>query len=83
MRWKAFFFLTNGDDLEERHPLEETFGFKSRKCPPPIDNLTPFEEDLIRLIENIKFKKVSDQLQATLTNDIKTNKELQRNAHPC
>ena len=71
MRWKAFFFLTNGGDLEERHPLEETFGFKSTKCPPQMDNLKPFEEDLVRLIKNIKFKKVSNQFQAILSNDIK------------
>ena len=64
MKWKTFFFLTNGDDLEERHPMEETFEFKkyTRKCPPQIDDLKPFEEDLIRLIEKIKFKCVQPVL---------------------
>ena len=36
-----------------------------------MDNLKPFEEDLVRLIKNIKFKKVSNQFQAILSNDIK------------
>ena len=57
MRWKAFFFQTNSGDLKETQLKEETFGFKSRKCPPQIDNLKPFEEDLLRLIGNIKLKK--------------------------
>ena len=81
MRWKAFFFLTNGDDLEEGHPMEETLEFKSRKCPPQIDDLKPFEEDLIRLIENIKFKCLQSVLGHPQQRH-KKDKELQRNAHP-
>ena len=57
MRWRAFFFLENSGDLEQKQPKEEMFRFKSRKCPPQIDEVKPFEEDLLKMIKNIKFKK--------------------------
>ncbi|PIK36660.1 hypothetical protein BSL78_26495 [Apostichopus japonicus] len=65
MRWKASFFLktcnNNEEDDEEddeHHPAHtENFGFKSKKCPPQIEELRLFEDDLLRMIENVKFKK--------------------------
>ena len=38
MRWKALKFLGRLESSEK-----ETFGFRSRKCPPVVDELTNFE----------------------------------------
>ena len=45
MRWKAFFFLKKGENNDQKTGTE-TFGFKSRKCPPQIDELKPLEDDM-------------------------------------
>ena len=43
MRWKAFHFLKGAedrdDDEDDRDSNKETYGFKSRKCPPRIDEM--------------------------------------------
>ena len=54
MRWKALQFLGK---LESSG--KQTFGFKSTKWPPAIDELEPFELDLQRMISNIEFKTYS------------------------
>ena len=38
IRWKAFFFLNPNTKVSDK----ETFGFKSRKTPPVIDELKVF-----------------------------------------
>ena len=49
----------------------ETYGLKSQKTPPLINELAAFENDLIKLVKNIKFRTVYNQLQRTLKSDIK------------
>ena len=49
----------------------ETYGLKSQKTPPPINELAAFENDLIELVKSIKFRTVHNQLQRTLKSDIK------------
>lgn len=77
MRWKALFFMIpkddSSDDSEENAtqiPNEEKYGFKSRKCPPQIEELKPFEDDMLQLIENIRFGKTPDSFQAKLKANI-------------
>ena len=70
MRWKAFFFLRN-DDLDSDDPeSKETFGFRTRKCPPRVNELEAFEDDLLKMIENIDFRTASNDLQRRLDKDI-------------
>ena len=47
------------------------FGFKSRKCPPQIEELKSFEDDMLQMTENVRSRKVTDQFQTTLSKDIK------------
>jgi hypothetical protein len=47
------------------------FGLSSNKSPPSISLLKPFEDDLIKLIENVKFRHSKDQFQTSLANDLK------------
>ena len=49
----------------------ERCGLKSKKTPLPIKELEAFENDLIQLVKNIKFRTVHNQLQRTLKSDIK------------
>ena len=63
-------------DDEEKEPAknkskENMFGFKSRKCPPQIEELKSFEDDMLQMTENVRSRKVTDQFQTTLSKDIK------------
>ena len=69
MRWRAFFFLKGDETQTEDHPdsgANEHFGFKSRKCPPRVEELEAFEEDLLKMIESVQFRRVSDDFQERL-----------------
>ena len=65
MRWKT---LQSHGKLESDN--KETYGFKSRKCPNGIDELSKFEDDLMLMIKNIEFRNVSNTFQDQLRNDI-------------
>ena len=77
MRWKAFFFDKNenqdknDDEEEDDDKQSHKFGFKSRKCPPQIEDMEKFEEDLLDMVQNIKFRRVDGLFQNTLKEDIK------------
>ena len=51
MRRKAHFFLKGEKNQENTNQ----FGLSSNKTPPTILELKPFEEDVLKLLENIKF----------------------------
>ena len=57
MRWKAHFFLNPTTDSSPK----QTYGFKTRKCPPQIEELKKFENDLFKMVEDIRFRTVNDQ----------------------
>ena len=65
MRWKILQFQGK---LESDN--KETYGFKSRKCPNGIDELSKFEDDLMLMIKNIEFRNVSNRFEDQLRNDI-------------
>ena len=67
MRWKTHFFL-NGEKSKKNIT---NFGLSSNKTPPTVSELKPFEEDVIKLIENIKFRDTKSHFQDTLANDLK------------
>jgi len=70
MRWKALEFLGR---LEQND--KKTYGFPSRKCPPPITELSPFEEDMLHMIQNLEFEPVKNEFLDNLKEDIeKINK---------
>ena len=68
MRWRAFFHLKREDD-EGMCDEDEYYGFNSRRCPPQIDELLHFEEDMAKLIGNIEFRRPHDSFQSTLQRD--------------
>ena len=66
MRWKAFFFNNQQKDQERA----ETFGIKTRKCPPQVQEMISFENDLFDMIKNVKFKLVRNTFQSQLNQDL-------------
>ena len=65
IRWKALEFLRKLDSKEK-----ETYGFRSRDCPPIVEEVAYFENDLIMMIKNIQFKYIKNDFQTKLKEDI-------------
>ena len=70
LRWKVLFFLKPSNKSSKNN-----HGFKSTKIPPPIQQLTNFEDDLIDMVKNIEFKKTTNQFQ----NQLLTEQEMIKN----
>ena len=66
MRWKALAFLGSGSDSDK-----ENFGFKTVKCPSLVKELVPLENDMMEMIKNLEFKRVHNEFQSILNNDIR------------
>ena len=61
MRWKAHFIL-NG----EGESTANTFGLKPKINPPKVRELNEFEEDMVKMIENLEFRNVYDKFLKNL-----------------
>ena len=68
MRWKAFFYLNPDKTPKEKN----TYELKSRNTPPQVEEMTKFEEDLLKVIEKIEFRNVKCQFLSKLRNDVKS-----------
>ena len=55
MRWKAYFFLNPDVSTTSK----DTYGFKSTKNPPPVDELKEFEDDMLKMVQSTKFIQVN------------------------
>ena len=75
MRWKATHFNSNDsrDNIKEENT--EWYGLKSPYSPRQVKELIPFENDLVELIRNIKFRKIRNNFQEKLKQDIKLIKK--------
>ena len=71
MRWKAHLFESSGKG--QSNPLH--YVFKSRKCPLQHKDLIAFENDLLKLIRSITFRKVRNKFQGNLRKDIMSIKK--------
>ena len=65
IRWKALEFLGKLESTEK-----ETYGFKSRNCPPFVEEVANFEHDLMMMIKNIQFKYIKNDFQKQLKKDM-------------
>jgi hypothetical protein len=68
MRWKAFFYLNPNATPKQK----ENFGFNSTKTPPVILETAKFENKLLNMIENLKFRQIKDRFQQKMQTDIRT-----------
>jgi hypothetical protein len=73
LSWRAFFKLNPNLVTKSK----ETFGFNSTRAGPRVKELVDFERDLVRLLQNIKFRRRSKPFLASLkeaVNNINQNK---------
>ena len=61
-------FLFKRENSQEK---PNYFGLPSNKTPPTILELKAFEEDVLKIIENIKFRDTKNNFQETLASDLK------------
>ena len=52
MRWAAFWYDRTNEESDQN--IEENYGFKTYNTPPPNPLLKEFEDDLFKLVKNIK-----------------------------
>ena len=79
MKWEAFFYdrdntnkysnKNNNTYVDET--IDNKFTLKTRKCSPQIQDMKYFENDLLKLIENIQFRIASVEFLNKLNEDIK------------
>ena len=69
MRWKALQFLGKLDNT-----VQENYGFKTRKSLPCVGEQIDFENDMMYMVNNIKFRNANNSFQAKLSSDIKRMK---------
>ena len=67
LSWHVFFKL----NPQITSKGKETFGFNSTRAPPRLKELKEFEKDLVKLVQNIKFRKRSNQFMKTLNTEVK------------
>ena len=53
MEWKAFFTLNPG----AKSSGKKTYGFKSTKTPPQLEEMKTFKEEVFKLVKNVQFKE--------------------------
>ena len=66
MRWKAHFFL-NGETRSEKI----YYGLPSNNNAPPLRELKTFEDDLVKLVQNVTFRNINEPFLNNIKNDLK------------
>ena len=74
MRWRAFFYL----NPEQQQNNKNTYGFKTRRAPPAITQLSNFEKAMRKLIENIQFRPNNCKFQQQLAKDCRNIKKMDK-----
>ena len=78
MRWKAYFFLNTINCTEKEG--REKYGFKTTKHPPPhIKEMDKFEAEMIGIVKEIKFRKMRNNIQQKMYEDMRRFKESEKN----
>ena len=68
MRWRANFFLNPNEKINSK----KTYGFNTSNAPPVIKELKKFQDGMIEIAKNLKFRKVNNnQFQNKLKDDLK------------
>ena len=67
LRWRVFYFMNPNSKPNHK----ETYGFKSPRLPPFVPQLKSFEDDLLALIEGVRFRKINSPLQKELRKDVR------------
>ena len=71
MRWKAVFLINNNKKATEDCKQDFSYGLKRGRSPPRVKDLIQFEDDLVRIVKELKFCKVKNNFQKVLREDMK------------
>ena len=71
MHWRATFFINNNKKATVDHKEGFSYGLKSGRSPSQVKDLIQFEDDLVRIVKELKFRKVKNNLQKMLRKDMK------------
>ena len=75
IRWKAIFYNTPNDNKIDK---KVNYGLKSTRCPSHVKELLPFENHLLELVKNIKFRKTTNEFQKRMKVDITSIKNFDK-----
>ena len=78
-RWKVIFFINNSRETTESCAGDSVYGLKSKKCLPQLKEFIPFADDLVDLVKNIKFRKVRNNFQMKLHEDLRKVRSSKKN----
>ena len=70
MLWIAIFFRNNNKKAPEDYKAGFSYGLKSGKRK-QVKDLIQFEDDLVRIVKELKFRKVKNNFQTKLREDMK------------
>ena len=74
MRWKVYFFLNTINCTEKEG--REKYGFRTRNPRPPhIKEIDKFEAEMIGMVKEIKFRKMRNNIQQKMYEDMRRFKE--------
>ena len=71
LQWKAIFFKNNDKETNKPCASGLKYDLKSNKYPPQLKELIPFEDDLVDLVKNIKFREVRNHFQMIINEDLR------------
>ena len=84
MRWRAIFFINNNKKAIEDYKEGFSYGWKSGRSPPQVKGFIQFEDDLVKIVKVLNFRKVKNNFQTKLHEDMKqvqTSKKTLTPAH--
>ena len=72
--------MKDGNETEaSAHKTGFTFGLDSTKCSPQVKDLVAFEQDLIKLVKDLRIRKVDKKFQRTLAKDLEGIRSSKKN----
>ena len=71
MSWRASFFINNNKNAIEDHKQSFSSDLKSGESSPQLKYLIQFEDDLVRIVKELKFCKVKNNFQKRFREDMK------------
>ena len=79
MRWKVILYKTQNENKDMKR---ETFGLKTANCPTQVKELIPFENDLIQMAKDIKFRRTRSEFQDRMKSDIQNIRNSEKTLTP-
>ena len=77
------FFINNNKKDTEDHKQDFSYGLKSGRSPPQVKEHIQFKNNLVRIVKEVKFRKVKNNFQKILCEDMKQVQTLKKTLTNC